>query len=224
METVNLEELVYRTGLYLPIEVDRYVGLPENTTARWGSPLDQTQPIVTRLNRPRRSPSIPFVGIAEATMLKAFRKTGLSMQRIRPAVQALRQKLNDDHALLSERLYTDGAEILYEYAEHADGEAMKLVVARNGQTVMTEVIESYLQRISFFDECRTPKEIDLTLRYGGVHVSVNPQVNGGVPTLKNSGLAVGTLMGFLEAGETYASVAAEYDLDPGLVEQLAMCA
>lgn len=34
METVNLEKLVYRTGLYLPIEVDRYVGLPDNTTAR----------------------------------------------------------------------------------------------------------------------------------------------------------------------------------------------
>ena len=53
---------------------------------------------------------------------------------------------------------------------------------------------------------------------------IRDRVNGGVPTLKDSSLAVGTLMGFLEAGETYASVAAEYDLDPGLVEQLAMCA
>jgi hypothetical protein len=42
------------------------------------------------------------------------------LQRIRPAVQVLRDKLGMPHVLASKRLYTDGAEVLYDFAERSD--------------------------------------------------------------------------------------------------------
>lgn len=58
------------------------------------------------------------------------------------------------YALASRRLYTDGAEILYDYAQHAgdtpEGEsARELVVIRNNQRVFAEVVEQYLRRVDF---------------------------------------------------------------------------
>jgi hypothetical protein len=41
------------------------------------------------------------------------------MQRIRPAIGTLASELGLEHALGSRRLYTDGAEVLYDYAQHA---------------------------------------------------------------------------------------------------------
>lgn len=38
------------------------------------------------------------------------------MQRVRPAVDALARELGLEHALAGRRLYTDGAEVLYDYA------------------------------------------------------------------------------------------------------------
>lgn len=76
------------------------------------------------------------------------------MQRIRPAVLALQDTFGIEHALASERLYSDGAEVLYDFAEqHADSDAAaptrELVVLRSGQRVFTEIVSDYLQRIEY---------------------------------------------------------------------------
>jgi len=58
------------------------------------------------------------------------------MQHIRPAIDVLARELGLEYALASRRLYTDGAEVLYDYARHAsdtpEGESVReLVVVRN---------------------------------------------------------------------------------------------
>jgi len=60
---------------------------------------------------------VPFIGLAEGYVLAALRKAGVSLQRIRPALNHLQRELGLEHALASRRLYTDGAEVLYDYAE-----------------------------------------------------------------------------------------------------------
>ena len=60
----------------------------------------------------RNDPAVPFIGLAEAYALAAFRSAGVPMQRVRPAVDALARELGPEHALASRRLCTDGAEVL----------------------------------------------------------------------------------------------------------------
>jgi uncharacterized protein (DUF433 family) len=68
------------------------------------------------------------------------------MQRIRPALEQLDSQFGLSHALASRRLHTDGAEVLFDYAESANAPglaraARELVVVRNGQRVFNEVAE-----------------------------------------------------------------------------------
>lgn len=95
---------------------------------------------------------MPFVGL-EAHALAAIRRSGVPLQRIRPALQRLHDELGIEHVLASQSLYTDGAEVLYDFAE-SQGDtpearsARDLVVVRNSQRVFNEV-DSYLRRVDF---------------------------------------------------------------------------
>ncbi len=103
-----------------------------------------------------RGPVISFIGLAEGLVLAAIRHSGVSLQRVRPALRALEREVGLQHALASTRLYTDGVEILYDYAANADdstAEALReLVVVRSNQRVFNEVVQSYLRRLEFGDD------------------------------------------------------------------------
>jgi hypothetical protein len=108
------------------------------------------------------------------------------MQRIRPALAALEDEIDVAHALASQTLYTDGAELLFDYADRhrttSDGRsALELVVLRNGQRVFVPVIESYLRRIEYgadgyatvihvpaYRTCRSGRRSDASVRRTGL--------------------------------------------------------
>ncbi|MDD7384883.1 MAG: antitoxin [Actinomycetaceae bacterium] len=220
----QMRSRVYSEGLYQMSEVDQIMKFPRRTTAYWASSLHNSMPIISRVDAERRDPSIPFVGLAEASVLQGFKKTGVSMRRIRPAFEVLREKLGIAHILLSRRLYTDGAEILYEYAEHEDGEARKLLVARNGQQVITPIIEPFLNRIQFSDGSEIPERIMLDELYGGVSVFVDPLMNAGMPTLAENGMRVDDVIGYLTAGDDMDTIASEFGINTETVRSLALAA
>jgi hypothetical protein len=61
------------------------------------------------------------------------------MQRIRPVVGVLTSTIGVEHALASKKLYTDGAEVLLDYAsKRAEDELPKLTVVRTGQRQFTD--------------------------------------------------------------------------------------
>ena len=56
----------------------------------------------------------------------------MQTQRTRLAVKKLNDELGLDHALASRRVYTDGAELIFDYASSSD-DAELLTVVRTGQ-------------------------------------------------------------------------------------------
>lgn len=83
-----------------------YLYTPVSTLHAWAHPKDGG-PLVTVLPRAGRQATVPFIGFAEAFVLSPLRKAGLPMQRIRPAVAKLSDEIGLDHALASQRVYTD---------------------------------------------------------------------------------------------------------------------
>ena len=80
------------------------------------------------------------------------------MQRIRPAIHWLDENIGLPAALASERLKTDGAEILYDFSRQsssAEPDAASaiedLVVVRNQQRVFVPVVRDYLRTVSYQD-------------------------------------------------------------------------
>lgn len=179
-------------------------------------------PILTALPRTGvRSPVIPFIGLAEGVMLTAMRRSGVPLQRIRSALEQLDAQFGLDHALASRRLYTDGAEVLFDYAEGADDPglvraAQELVVVRDGQHVFNEIVASYLRRLTSDDDgyvrlIRLPA-------YEVAELVVDPARGFGQPIFARGGARLEDALALFRAGEPLDVVADEYGMPPEQLE------
>ena len=170
---------------------------------------------------PRRGAqaTVPFIGYAEAFVLAAFRRAGVRLQRIGPAVDALAKSLGLEHALASKLLYTDGAEVLYGYAaERNEDDLLELVVLRKGQRQFSDAVHDHHKRITFASDgwasrVRLPS-------YQRAEVVVDPRVAFGLPLVVHGGARVEDLVDRFVAGDTLADIAFDFDVPPEEVEDV----
>jgi uncharacterized protein (DUF433 family) len=205
-------------------EAARYLDVPASTLRTWthgyrrhrdGRPDVSGAPILTVVPKAGlNGPVIPYIGLAEGLVLTALRGSGVSLQRIRPALARLGSDLGLAHALASRRLYTDGAEVLFDYADEADPDTARavrnLVVVRNGQRVFNEVIESYLRRLEFGED-GYPRLIELPA-YEVARVVVDPRRGFGQPIFRHGGARLEDALSLFRSGESLETVAEEYGI------------
>lgn len=218
MTTATLTDTRFTLPLFTPGEVAVHLGLPETTVRTWLG-LAKAPAVATYLGdrtQPRVA-SVPFIGLAEAFVLSAFRASGLPLQRIRPAVERLRAEIDFPHPLAHQRVLTDGAEIMFEYGRQHDGAVGKdLVVVRNQQVVFGEVVESYLRCIAWADDGYSAG-VSLP-RYGDANVVVDPLRNFGQPMFAEGGARLKDVLDMFFAGEPIDVVANEYGVTREQVE------
>lgn len=219
----------FSVPLYSIAEAARYLRLNDGTFRSWargyttrvGKRTVTGQPIITDLGRPgQRGPAIPFVGLAEGYALAAIRKAGVPLQRIRPALDRLSKEIGLGYALASKRLYTDGAEVLYDYAQMADDEEAEalagLTVVRDGQRVFAEVVRDYLRRITWGSDGYV---VAIPLPgYTQSEVVADIRRGFGQPTFKHGGARLEDVLALFYAGESGATVAEEFGLTQVEVE------
>ena len=246
-QTGSIDDAHYTIPLYRKAEAARIIRVPASTLRSWaGGPatsaplgkdsaalafsggqkvrvdtVDTERPpplITTAEPTTPRGPSVPFVGLAEAFILGAFRSAGVPMQRIRPAISWLQDNIGLGQALASERLKTDGAEVLWDYAaQNDDADLVEgLVVVRNGQQVFRPVVKDYLRCVTYKDGWARM----INVGRGKVDVTVDPWMNGGQPTLTRRGIAVSDILSRVRAGESSKAVAADYGLRPAEITAL----
>lgn len=193
----------FEVPLYTVVGAARHLGVPPATFSTWargytrrrhGRPPTTGGPVLTvvpSVTGPH-GPTVPFVGLAEGMVLTAIREAGVPMQRIRPALDRLTLELDVEHALASRALFTDGAELLYDYAHSSSTpearSTKELVVVRNGQRVFTDVVDRYLQRIEYGPD-RYAVRLRLP-RYERASVLVDPAHAFGQPFFEHGGAAV----------------------------------
>ena len=193
--------------------------MPASTFATWvhGYERDTSsgrhitgRPIVTSVEARAGAATIPFIGLAEGLALAAFRQAGVPLQRIRPALARLENELGLDHALASDCLYSDGAELLYDYGrEHGAPELTELVVVRNQQRVFVPVVEQYLRHITY-----GPDRWAATIALPGydTRVVVDPSRGFGRPIIDTARVPVDEVVDRWWAGESIKSLSADFEL------------
>ncbi len=230
MTTTKLDDR-FTVPLYTLGEASTYLRVPQATLRTWADGYEQlrhdravdrrvsAQPVITSLEASQRGHArLPFIGIAEAYVLNAFRRSGVPMQRIRPSLDWLVEHVGP-HALASKDLYTDGAEVLWSFAKEAgedspDGVLVShLVVPRSGQYVFKEIVQHYLKQISFSDDnyanlIRLPQ-------FEHANVVLDPRRGYGQPVFGNSGVRVSDALGPLRAGDSFEDVSEDYGVPIG---------
>jgi uncharacterized protein (DUF433 family) len=200
-------------------ETAGYLGIPKSTVQWWARPPDSKRPLITCFPRRGREATVPFIGFAEAYVLSAFRRAGVPLQRIRPAVEKLSSTIGIEHALASKRLYTDGAEVLYDYAvERDEHELLELVVVRTQQHQFSEVVRDYLERIHYAGD-GWASSVHLPT-YGTAEVVVDPKVAFGLPLVAHGGARVEDLVDRFQAGDSVAEIADDFGVPAKEVEDV----
>ncbi|MCB0991034.1 MAG: hypothetical protein R2770_09705 [Acidimicrobiales bacterium] len=210
----------FTRGLYSVAGAARLVGMSASTLATWahgyerhpvGRAVVSQGPVITSVPRSAGDDrSISFIGLVEATVVQAFRQTGLPMQRIRGALEVLSSQGELEHALASRQLYSDGADVLYDYAKSADDKQLGLLtIVSSGQRVFHDVISQYLERITFEDTWASELILPVTERR---LLRVVPEVESGGPVFVHGGAPLSAVRSRLVAGEPVGSIARDYDV------------
>jgi uncharacterized protein (DUF433 family) len=216
----------FEIPLYTVAEAARFLGVPPTSLGNWARGYRVTfrsrkpvvgRPIVTSFEAGRNHPSIPFVGLAEGFVVLAFRRAGVSLQHIRKAVAVLEREVGIEHALASHSLFTDGASVLYDYAENEhDEELLTHVVTQ--QRVLADVVRDDLRLITYGSDGWPEKVVSpATAR---PVVVADPARSFGQPIFIRGGVRVEDVLDRWRAGESLAEVAEDFGVPPEDVEDI----
>ncbi len=217
-----MDNLRFIMPLYTIADVARILHVKPSTMRSWvrGGAKKQEQnygnkkPIISVKEYTERGRnSISFIGLAEAFVLSSLRRHGVPMQRIRPALTKLQDEHGIEHALASYKLYTDGRELLFDFCgektvNKSDGTALRLVVIRTDQIVMTQVVRDYLYHIIYADDGYA-KRIRVP-RYENANVVVDPNMSFGQPIFASAGVRVEDVIDRIRGGDDLQEVARDY--------------
>ncbi len=230
--TRHPDDVRFSAPLYTIAQATRYVRVPESTYRAWakgyrrafddGRRVVSGEPIITTLPAKRGFPVIPFVGLAESMVLAGFRKAGVSLQHIRQTIPVLEREVGVVYALASKRLYTDGAVILYDYAQAgaADPDAAEelsgLTRVVDGQRVFAEVVRDHLRRLTYADDGWANQ---LVLPYTDRDIlQIRPDQAGGQPLFVRGRAPLDAVVSRWRAGDRLAKIARDFDVPVDDVE------
>jgi uncharacterized protein (DUF433 family) len=209
------DDLRFRTPIFTVAETSTHLDIPATTVARWMDPRARGGALVHRVpSSSPLGPSVPFIAVVEAFVLRVFRKQGMPMAEIRVAVRRVRTEFGEEYALASRRIATDGITIFIDVG--ADGGLRDWVRARDSQGTLREIVEGYLRHIEW-DPDGFARQLHLP-KYVGADVIVDPRFGLGQPVLKQQKVRVVDLVEAWWGGDSLEVVAREYRVPVAEVE------
>lgn len=206
----------FKVPLLTPFEAATHLQIPERTMHRWLHQSAAGSPLVHSVKPERRGwPSVPFIALVEAYVLRALRDLGLSSPKIAAAAAAVRTQFGTEYGLATRRIATDGIDVFVHYLDSDE-----IARASDGQMPIRQVVENYLQYITWDDDGFARR---LTLRRydpAVAKVVIDPRFAWGAPIVEPAKVPVDAILGMWRGGEAPDVVASEYGLSVEQVETL----
>jgi uncharacterized protein (DUF433 family) len=207
----------FTEGLLNLAEAGRYLRIARQTFHRWARGYERGEPLIHV--RPTSAEGLPvtFIALAEAHVLDALREAGVRPQKIRPALEQLKEEFGRDYVLVARELATDGVEVLWDFSKTEAGR--ELIAGDTGQVVIREIVEDYMSYIAW-DADGYPLELELR-HWLPSKVTVDVRRSFGQPIFAGTGVRVADVAGMMKAGENAETVAEEFGLEIGDVRTAA---
>lgn len=209
----------YEDPLLTPRETARHLQIPMSTLNYWLRERAAGEPLVHRVAPVKRGwPSVPFVAVIEAYVLRSLRDLRLTKAKIRDAAAAVRSDFNTPYGLATRRIATDGIDIFIDHADNA------LVRAHDRQTPIREVIEGYLRYVTWDDADDSPLRLTLRQYPDVAPVVIDPRFGWGAPVITTNKVQVDMVVELWRTGESLDAVAEEYGLTRDVAEAICRAA
>lgn len=206
-------------------QIDNILGLHQGTSSRWIDGYSRAgreyQPVVRQA---RTGDDVATWGeFVECRLLAEYRDAGVSIQRMRPAVERLRQVTGAPYPLASARLWlgSDGRELVAKVQEDVGlDRALSLVVVRTGQSAFdwSARANNFAGSVRWSSETVEGHVTQLSLGRNNPDVVVDPLRGYGDPVVRGRNVATSILSALVQAGEPIESIAESYSLEVRQVE------
>ncbi len=203
-------------------EAARYLKLPTATLRAWtlGRPYPTAngegrfRPLIRpAANQPA---TLSFWNLIEAHVLRALRtKHGVSIKALREAVDYAERQLHVERLLLSPELRSEAGRLFLDHY----GQLIDL--SASGQLAMEQVLDAHLRRV-IWDDTRLPVRLHPFLvgdiSVGDSSIAIDPAIAFGRPVVVSRGISTAAIAARIDAGETPADVALDYELTPADIQ------
>jgi uncharacterized protein (DUF433 family) len=201
--------------LLTPHDIARHLLIPPATVYYWLNEKAGGEPLVHGVRPEKRGwPSVPFIAVIEAYVLRSLRDLGLTKQKIRAAAADVRKEFDTPYGLATKRIATDGIDIFVHYADD------DIVRVGDNQRPIREVISNYLEYIKWDTADSFPSRLRLSQYPDVAPVIIDPRFGWGAPVLESTKVPVDAVVDLWLAGESLEDVAYEYDMTREQVEAI----
>lgn len=207
---------------YSVAEAARYLKVAPATLRSWvagrpypkGGGTAKSTPLIQAAQNP--PPMLSFWNLIEAHVLRSLRTDhGVSMEALRRAIQYSQRSLHVDRLLLSHELRTDAGKVLLERY----GELIEL--SASGQIAMRHTFNEHLARVEW-DEWQFPVRLypfaATAIPIADRPIAIDAKIAFGRPVIADRGISTGTIAARIDAGESAADLADDYNLSPEQIE------
>lgn len=165
----------------------------------------------------KKPPTLSFWNLIESHVLRSLRTDhGVSMDALRKALKYAEKTLEVDRLLLSPELRTDAGKLLLERY----GELIEL--SASGQIAMRHLFNEHLARVEW-DEWKFPVRLypfaSSSALADSRPIAIDAQIAFGRPVIASRSVSTGVIAERIDAGETAADLADDYDLSEREIEE-----
>ena len=138
------------------------------------------------------------------------------MDAVRKALTYAEQKLNINRLLLSKELCTDAGRVFL------DRYGQLIELSASGQIALRRMFEDHLRRVEW-DDWQFPVRLYPFVSGEDTNnerpIAIDPKIAFGRPILVRAGVSTMAIAERIDAGETVAELAKDYDLSPEEIER-----
>jgi len=203
-------------------EAARYLRLPAATLRAWvfgrryptAKGDGQFQPLLRPAST--RPPLLSFSNLIEAHVVRALRtEHGVSIKALRRAVRFAEHALSIERLLLRPELRAEAGRVFLDRY----GELINL--SASGQLAMRQLLDVHLNRVQWernFPVRLHPFVVGDALDVD-MPIAIDPRISFGRPVVASRGVSTAAIVERIDAGESVASIAEDYELTTQEVER-----
>lgn len=221
-EIVNLLD----RDLYTMSQADRLLGLSAGTSRRWINGYARNGKQHDPLVRESRTDSemVTWGEFVEARLISEYRRQGVTVFRMRPAIMALKQEYSSNYPLAMAQpfLSAENRELVMEIQQKTNLDPALRFVIRSGQLILPSLEVVRFQSAADYSKDSGYRSVVQRFQLSK-NIVLDPKYSSGEPTVSGRRLRVDTITEAIVSGMSPEDVADTWKISIDTVEEAVRC-